>query len=140
AIIMNLKLSTYNGFWIGIVYLLVNAVLMLFILCLTISVAFFSLGTIFCCVLYLIGLMLLVNAKIPTSRVRKRLRKIDWLGNALFIRSATLLLNVILFKLERDRLVLIGIYRGIYTVAAILSASNNTELQSKILDIYVYSL
>lgn len=65
---VDLELSTYDGFWIGTAYLLANAVLMLFISdlshvfgrrpCLTISVAFFSLGTIFCCLSHSIGLML----------------------------------------------------------------------------------
>lgn len=64
----DLALSTYDGFWIGTAYLLANAVLMLFISdvshvfgrrpCLTISVALFALGTIFCCVSHSIGLML----------------------------------------------------------------------------------
>ncbi|OHE90324.1 major facilitator superfamily transporter [Colletotrichum orchidophilum] len=68
AIVVDLELSTYDGFWIGTAYLLANAVLMLFIADLsrvfgrrsglTISVAVFALGTIFCCVSHSIGLML----------------------------------------------------------------------------------
>uniref|UniRef100_L2GGU9 Efflux pump antibiotic resistance n=1 Tax=Colletotrichum fructicola (strain Nara gc5) TaxID=1213859 RepID=L2GGU9_COLFN len=68
AIVEDLNLSTYDGFWIGTAYLLANAVMMLFIAdlshvfgrrpCLTISVVFFSLGTVCCCVSRSIGLML----------------------------------------------------------------------------------
>ncbi|KAK1975653.1 major facilitator superfamily domain-containing protein, partial [Colletotrichum cereale] len=186
AIVVDLELSIYDGFWIGTAYLLANAVLMLFIAdlshvfgrkpCLTISVAFFALGTIFCCVSHSIGSMLvgrslqgiggagiivlclliftdivpllfrptwyglvqaawalgncvgpilggviaqettwrwifyimfpfcaaglvlvpwLVDTDSRTGGVRERLRKMDWLGNALFIGSATLLLVAI---------------------------------------------
>ncbi|KAG7073815.1 major facilitator superfamily transporter [Colletotrichum scovillei] len=68
AIVADLELSTYDGFWIGTAYLLANAVLMLFIAdlsrvfgrrpCLTISVAFFTLGTTLCCMSRSIALML----------------------------------------------------------------------------------
>ncbi|KAF4486601.1 Efflux pump FUS6 [Colletotrichum fructicola Nara gc5] len=68
AIVVDLELSTYDGFWIGTAYLLANAVVMLFIAdlshvfgrrpCLTASVASFALGTIFCCVSHSISLML----------------------------------------------------------------------------------
>ncbi|KAH9225158.1 hypothetical protein K456DRAFT_1852812 [Colletotrichum gloeosporioides 23] len=189
AIVVDLELSTYDGFWIGTAYLLANAVLMLFIAdlshvfgrrpCLTISVAFFSLGTVFCCISHSIGLMLvgrsfqgvggagiivlclliftdivplrfrptwyglvqaawalgncvgpilggviaqnttwrwvfyimfpfcaaglvlvpwlvnLVSIDPPADAMSERLRKMDWLGNALFIGSATLLLVAI---------------------------------------------
>ncbi|KAI3528445.1 major facilitator superfamily transporter [Colletotrichum abscissum] len=183
AIVVDLELSTYDGFWIGTAYLLANAVLMLFIAdlshvfgrrpCLTISVTFFTLGTVFCCVSRSIGLVLvgrslqgiggagiivlclliftdfvplpvrptwygvvqaawalgncagpilggviaqhttwrwifyimfpfcaaglvlvpwLVNIASPADEMRKKLEDMDWLGNAMFIGSATLLL------------------------------------------------
>ncbi|KAK1656536.1 major facilitator superfamily domain-containing protein [Colletotrichum godetiae] len=183
AIVADLALSTYDGFWIGTAYLLANAVMMLFISdasrvfgrrpCLTVSVALFALGTIFCCVAHSIGFMLvgrslqgvggagiivlclliftdfvplpvrptwyglvqaawalgncvgpilggviaqhttwrwvfyimfpfcvaglilvpwLVNIDPPADDVREKLKKMDWLGNSLFIGSATLLL------------------------------------------------
>ncbi|GKT61082.1 major facilitator superfamily transporter [Colletotrichum tofieldiae] len=183
VIIEDLGLSTYDGFWIGTAYLLSNAVMMPFIAdlshvfgrrpCLTVSVASFALGTIFCCVSNSISLMLvgrsfqgvggagiivlclviftdivplrlrpkwyglvlgawalgncigpilggviaqntswrwifyimfpfcaaglvlvpwLVNIEPPAAAISEKLKKIDWLGNALFVGSATLLL------------------------------------------------
>ncbi|OLN95815.1 putative MFS-type transporter C1399.02-like protein 1 [Colletotrichum chlorophyti] len=179
----DLGLSTYDGFWIGTAYLLANAVMMPFIAdlshvfgrrpCLSVSVASFALGTIFCCVSHSIGLMLVgrslqgvggagiivlclviftdivplrfrpkwyglvlgawalgncvgpilggviaqntswrwifyimfpfcaaglvlvpwsVNIEPPAAAFSERLRKMDWLGNALFVGSATLFL------------------------------------------------
>ncbi|KAG7038363.1 major facilitator superfamily transporter [Colletotrichum scovillei] len=184
AIVADLELSTYDGFWIGTAYLLANAVLMLFIAdlsrvfgrrpCLTISVAFFTLGTTLCCMSRSIALMLagrslqgvggagiivlclliftdivplplrptwyglaawalgncvgpilggviaqnttwrwvfyimfpfcvaglalvpwLVNVGSRTGKVYENLKKVDWMGNALFIGSATLSLVAI---------------------------------------------
>ncbi|KAI0023349.1 major facilitator superfamily transporter [Xylariomycetidae sp. FL0641] len=68
AIVNDIGGSTTQAFWIGTSYLLVNAVTMPIIcsvsdvigrpICLTVSVAIFTLGTILCCVSHNIGLML----------------------------------------------------------------------------------
>ncbi|KAL0929593.1 major facilitator superfamily transporter (efflux pump antibiotic resistance) [Colletotrichum truncatum] len=67
-IVKGLETNTSGGFWIGTSYLLANAVAMLFIAdlseafgrkpCLTVSVAFFTIGTIICCLSDTIAQML----------------------------------------------------------------------------------
>ncbi|OLN95751.1 hypothetical protein CCHL11_02794, partial [Colletotrichum chlorophyti] len=115
---------------------------------LTISVAFFSLSTIFYCVLYLIGLMLryYLGDHLALDILYYISLLYSWAGS--YTIALTLILlslsyssilnvqNIVLYALYSEgnkaiaiaMLASIGTYRGIHAITAILSASNDIEL------------